>query len=287
MSGALPVTDGIVGGLIGLQAASRGAFLHAPPVGFLARWFLGNVGLALAAAYGLATLLGVTDALVLAGVVAYVARGSTGWRTLASSSGPLRGAVRRDTVGVPAFVVLIGVGLLVHRYQDALAGLPSGALVILGGAGGWLAACGTWHPHFVDDPPLLRLWGTPVATFAWSGLLVPFTTDLALLAAAAAGWAVLTLDTFTTFLADQAPAPHRDESSTHAAVAIRRTCRWVHGGAYAALALVLVLVVTRIASRGSVSRLDQVLAGVQAALVCLGCATVALWTRDRDRRSPS
>ena len=73
----------------------------------------------------------------------------------------------------------------------------------------------------------------------WAVVLVPFTVDLVLLAVAAGGASVATIETYKTFLAGGPPGKFAAKPVRHPYAGVRRACRSLHAGLYAVLACVL------------------------------------------------
>src|SRR4029077_10593182 len=124
--------------------------------------------------------------------------------------------------------------------QDHLPEMPTGLLVVVGGIGGWLTAVGgAWKDAPIEGFQRWKFLRSPVVATAWAVVLVPFTPDIVLLAVAAGGASVATIETYKTFLAGGPPGKFAAKPVLHRCSGVRRACRSLHAGLYAVLAGVL------------------------------------------------
>ena len=134
-----------------------------------------------------------------------------------------------------ALVCVTGPGL-----QEHLPELPTGLLVVVGGIGGWLTAVGgAWKDAPIEGFQRLKFLRSPVVATVWAVVLIPFTQDIVLLAVAAGGASVATIETYKTFLAGGPPGKFATKPVRHTCGGVRRACRTLHAGLYAVLTCVL------------------------------------------------
>ena len=285
----------VVGALTGLHAATWGAFKDSPFEGFRVMKFVRSVALGVVAAEAAHRLTGVSDLLVLIGLAYCAERLATEWWKAILREDrqdaytiPMRLAVRGRTVdhrlnryaaGVAILTGLLGVLTLATAAQDRLAALPLWLLVALGGVGGWLTAFGgAWKDAPIEGFETLKFFRSPVVATAWATVLVPFTTNLPVLAVAAAGWSVISIETYKTFLDGGAPGKFGDKPARYAAAQVRRACGALHGGVYAVLTVALALAIFSATRPGADAEPAEVRAELQALLLCCGYAGVVLGT---------
>jgi len=283
----------LIGALTGLHAATWGAFKDSPFEGFSAAKFLRSVVLGLAAAYAVGRLTGAGDLLVVVGLAYCAERLATEWwKAIVREDRqdaytiPMRLAVRGRTVErrliryPVGLVVLTGLVLAVVgavALQARMPMPPVWVLVTLGGLGGWLTAFGgAWKDAPIEGFETLKFFRSPLVATLWAWVLVPFTASLPLLAIAAAGWSVITIETYKTFLAGGAPGKFGDKPVRFASAQVRRACRTLHGGLYAVLTGLLAFLVFSGSLPGAEPEPDQVRAELQAMVLCCGYAFVVL-----------
>lgn len=289
-------TVALVGALTGLHAASWGAFKDSPFEGFCASKFARSVLLGLAAAYAVHRLFGIDDLLVLIGLAYATERlGTEWWKAILRNDPqdaytiPMRLAVlgrpvdrrsHRYLAGLLILGGLFGVLALATAYHDRLSGLPPWVLALLGGVGGWLTAFGgAWKDAPIEGFETRKFFRSPVVATLWAAVLVPFTGNLPVLAVAAGGWSVITIETYKTFLAGGAPGKFGDKPARFPADRVRRACRTLHGGLYAVLTGALVVAVLEAPLPEATGDAAQTRAQLLALLVCSGYAAVVLWGR--------
>jgi len=283
----------LVGALTGLHAASWGAFKDSPFEGFRTAKFLRSVALGLAAALVVSRLTGAGHLLVLVGLAYCVERLTTEWWKAIlredrqeSYTIPMRLAVRgrtvdrrliRYTVGLVVLAALVLAVSGAVALQDRTPVPPGWVLVVLGGLGGWLTAVGgAWKDAPIEGFETLKFFRSPAVATLWAWMLLPFTTSLPVLAISAAGWSVITIETYKTFLAGGAPGKFGDKPVRFPSARVRLACRALHSGLYAALTGVLAFLVFASSLPGAEPDPDQVRAELQAMVLCCGYAFVVL-----------
>lgn len=289
----------LVGALTGLHAATWGAFKDSPFEGFRISKFLRSVALGVVSAYAVHRLTGVTALLVLIGLAYCTERLATEWWKAILREDrqdaytiPMRLAVGGRTVDrrlhryTAGLLVLIGLGLalaLASAAQDRLESLPVWLIVVLGGIGGWLTAFGgAWKDAPIEGFETFKFFRSPIVATAWAAVLVPFTTDLAVLAISAAGWAVISIETYKTFLNGKPPGKFGDKPASHLSAGVRRTCRTLHCVLYGVLTCWLALTVFGATLPGIDSHRSQVRAQLTVLLGC-GYAMVLMMSARAPR----
>lgn len=216
------IVAALVGMLAGAHASTWGAYRDAPHEGFAWKTYFRSI--ALGGVLGPAVLWGAgLDAfdaghLVLLWGVIYVAeRGITEFYTVyvrdedqSKYSIPMQlhilGAVVRDSrrrlaMGLAHIAVVIGLIFVVRGIQEGLgARSPSLWLVLaVGSLGGWVSALGgAWKDAPIEGFRWPKFFRSPAVAALYSLLLFRFTDRLLLIALAAAGYAVATLETWKT-----------------------------------------------------------------------------------------
>lgn len=296
MSALGPAAIVLVGTLTGLHAATWGAFKDSPFEGFRVSKFLRSVVLGLTAAYAVHRLLGVIEVLVLVGLAYSAERLVTEWwkailredrqdaytipMRLAVHGRPVDNPARRYAAGAAILVGLAVALVVANGEQHRTAALPVAGLVLLGGVGGWLTAIGgAWKDAPIEGFETLKFFRSPVVATAWAWLLAPFTSNLAVLAIAAAGWSVISIETYKTFLAGGPPGKFGDKPARFRAEGVRRACRALHGGVYAALTGWLALTVFAATLPGVEAEPSRVRAELVVLLLGAAFGMVVLTTR--------
>lgn len=124
--------------------------------------------------------------------------------------------------------------------------MPGALLVALGGIGGWLTAVGgAWKDAPIEGFQRYKFLRSPFVATTWALVLLPFTRDLPVLAVAAGGCAVATIETYKTFLAGGPPGKFAAKPVRHPCDGVRRACRTAHAALYALLGCVLAVAVLR------------------------------------------
>jgi hypothetical protein len=249
----------LTGALAGLHAATWGAFKDSPYEGFRVLRFLRSVVVGAVCAFFVSSREGVEGAslLVLVGVCYAGERLVTEWwkailredtqtaftipMRLAFLGRPVDARAPRYAVGL---LVAIGTALLVLTVSRAgpdVASVPWWLAGSVGGISGWLtAAGGAWKDAPVEGFETAKFFRSPVVATAWALALTPMTGDFALLALAAGGLAVASIETYKTFLAGGAPGKFAGQPVRFTTGAVRRACRLGHAATYAVLAAVLI-----------------------------------------------
>lgn len=245
-----------VGLLTGLHAATWGAYKDSPFEGFDPVSFLRSIALGVAVALGLAaaTDLEQGHVLLLVGVAYAVERLATEWwksilreddqsvyaipMRLAVHGRTIDSATRRYGLGAG---VLTGLGVacwLTPQVQATLPPLPVGVAIAVGSIGGWLTAVGgAWKDAPVEGFSGWKFLRSPGVSLGWAAVLSGFTTDWLTLTVAAAGWSVISIETYKTFLTGDRPPGKFDGKAVRFAVAeIRSACRGTQIALYAVLA---------------------------------------------------
>lgn len=220
-----PVIAGVVGLLVGLHAASWGAFKDTPFEGFRLRSYLRSVILAALVAVVAAPLLPHEGAavLVLMGVVYAIERFTTEWwkailreqdqgrytipMRLGFRGRPINRKATRYAVGAAVGVVVVFGLFGLQALQVRFPSVPTlWVIATVGGAGGWATAVGgAWKDapiegfsgwKFLRSPVVATLWAVPLSflTGSWVTLLL-----------AAGGFAVASIETYKTFLTGGRP----------------------------------------------------------------------------------
>ena len=214
-----------VGVLAGTHTATWGMYKDAPHEGFQRYPRSILISLAVApVAYALAGLdaTRIADLLILFGVVYVAERGITEfykvyWRDEDQSKYfiPMQFHVfgrvwhsraRRLAIGIPHAAIIIGLLFFIRWFQPR-ADAPFWLLVItLGSIGGWISAFGG---AFKDAPiegfEWLKFFRSPVVAALYALILSTFTRDLVVIALAAEGFTVATLETYKTFFFPSKP----------------------------------------------------------------------------------
>ena len=215
----------LVGALAGTHTATWGMYKDAPHEGFK-RYPRSIVVSTVVApiAYHMASLdaMRIADLVILFGVVYVVERALTEfykvyWRDEDQSKYfiPMQFHVfgkvihsrpRRLAIGIPHAAIIIGL-LFFIQWMQHNSQAPFWLLVVtLGSIGGWISAFGG---AFKDAPiegfEWLKFFRSPVVAALYALLLSTFTTDLVVIALAAEGFTVATLETYKTFFFPSKP----------------------------------------------------------------------------------
>jgi hypothetical protein len=265
----------VTGALTGLHAATWGAFKDSPYEGFRWHRFLRSVVVGAACAWLVsrgAGLVGTelvgTELLVLVGVCYAAERLATEWwkAILREDPGtgytiPMRLAVLGRPVDARApryavgLVVATGTALLVvtvARTAPDVASMPWWLAGSVGGVSGWLTAVGgAWKDAPVEGFKTATFFRSPAVATGWALVLAPVTEDLAVLAVAAGGLAVASIETYKTFLAGGPPGKFDGQPMRFVADRVRLTCRLAHAVTYAVLAAALAGAVLGASPQGS------------------------------------
>jgi hypothetical protein len=215
----------LVGALAGAHTATWGMYKDAPHEGF--RRYPRSIAVSMAAAPVVYVLAGldagrIADLVILFGVVYVVERGITEfykvyWRDEDQSKyfipmqfhvfgRVIHSRAQRLAIGIPHAAVIIGLIFFIRwfgRWSEA----PFWLLVVtLGSIGGWISAFGG---AFKDAPiegfEWFKFFRSPVVAALYALLLSVFTSDLVVIALAAEGFTVATLETWKTFFFPSKP----------------------------------------------------------------------------------
>ena len=250
----------LVGLMCGLHAATWGGFKDSPFEGFKPASFVRSValGLGTALALALATDLESTQSLlVLVGLCYALERLATEWwksvlreddqgaysipMRLAVHGRPIDDPGRRHAIGAVIAIGMLLVWWAARVIQHDVSPLPLWSVVLVAGLGGWLTAVGgAWKDAPIEGFSGWKFLRSPVVATAWAVVLSRFTGDWVLLTMAAAGWAVISIETYKTFLTGgRPPGKFADKPVRFLARTARETCRAVHVSLYGVLALSL------------------------------------------------
>jgi len=288
----------LVGLMCGLHAATWGGFKDSPFEGFKPPSFVRSIllGLGSALAICVATDLESTQSvLVLVGLCYVLERFATEWWKAivreddqGAYSIPMRLAVRGRPIDQPGRRYSIGViiaGCLLlacwaaRELQLALSTLPLWGVVLMAGSGGWLTAIGgAWKDAPVEGFSGWKFLRSPVVATAWAVVLSRFTGDWVILTLAAAGWSVISIETYKTFLTGgRPPGKFADRPVRFHPRAARDACRAAHVSLYGALAIGLGvgLLPTPRLPAGDLT-VDQLLASAAVTLTALVAAALVL-----------
>jgi hypothetical protein len=284
--------------MCGLHAATWGGFKDSPFEGFKPVSFVRSVslGLGTALALALATDLESTQSMiVLVGLCYALERLATEWwksvlrdDDQSAYSIPMRLAVHGRPIDDPgrrhAIGAMIAIGMLLawwvaRAIQHAVSPLPLWSLVLVAGLGGWLTAVGgAWKDAPVEGFSGWKFLRSPVVATAWAVILSRFTDDWVLLTMAAAGWSVISIETYKTFLTGgRPPGKFADKPVRFLPQAARDACKAIHVSLYGVLALSLgtgLLPTPHLAADGPT--VDQLLASAAVALTAAVVAGLVL-----------
>ena len=249
---------GLVGMLCGLHAATWGAFKDSPFEGFRPTSFARSVVLGLMASLLIALttdLESTLSVLVLIGLCYALERLATEWwksivreddqaaysipMRLALHGQPIEDRHRRYAVGAAIATGIVVACWATATLQSAVPPLPLWGVVLIAGAGGWLTAVGgAWKDAPVEGFSGWKFLRSPVVATFWAFVLCRFTDDWVVLAVAAAGWSVISIETYKTFLTGgRPPGKFADKPVRFVHHEAREACRAVHVAVYGVLAL--------------------------------------------------
>jgi hypothetical protein len=217
-----------VGFLSGLHAATWGMFKDAPHEGFSwPRYFRSAMVGALAAL--IASVVMRPDFAVPGQVVLFfgltytIERGAVEfWKTFLRTEDqtkyfiPMQFAVfgrivhgrgRRLAIGTVVAAIVVGLFLAIGAWTRG-SGMPRSLafVVLVGSVGGWVSAfLGAWKDAPIEGFETFKFFRSPIVAGTYALLLSPFTENLMLLAIAALGYTVATLETYKTFFFPSKP----------------------------------------------------------------------------------
>jgi hypothetical protein len=216
------ITIAAVGALAGTHVATWGVYKDAIHEGFELRKYFRSIVLAAALAPLLVLagvpVIGLSSLILLFGATYVAERAVTEfYKTFLRQEDqskyfiPMQFAVRGRIVQSRGARLVIGAGvfaaaagfLALALFANARAGTGSPPLyliVAVGSLGGWFSAFGgAWKDAPIEGFETFKFFRSPIATSVWSMILSPFSDDLALLAVAALGFTIATLETYKTF----------------------------------------------------------------------------------------
>jgi hypothetical protein len=119
-------------------------------------------------------------------------------------------------------ILLVGFGLA--AVEPPLGRPPFAALLVAGTVGGWLSAFGgAWKDAPKEGFQLLKFFRSPAITLGWSLLLAPLTDSYLVIAAAALGFTIATIETHKKFgRPREAPGKFAGKPLTHPVMFRRR-----------------------------------------------------------------
>jgi hypothetical protein len=251
----------LIGLLTGLHAATWGGFKDSPFEGFRPASFARSIALGLVAALALAFFTELEDRqpalLVIVGLCYAGERLATEWwksivreddqtaysipMRLALHGHPIDDRRLRYALGLAIAGGLLVLCWVIRDFQTLLPNVPLWMAVLLAGTGGWLTAVGgAWKDAPVEGFSGWKFLRSPVVATGWAAVLSPFTHDWVILAVAAAGWSVISIETYKTFLTGGRPPGKFAEKPVRFDVRdAREACRVVHVGLYGVLAATL------------------------------------------------
>lgn len=297
-----------VGVLVGLHAASWGAYKDAPFEGFRLASYLRSIVLAAIIAGLIASLAPqlAPGVVLLIGMVYAIERLATeGWKAILREQDqdrytipmrlgflgrPVDDNLTRYVVGAAvalgALAALFSLEAVQHRLPS-----PPPLLVILavGSAGGWATAVGgAWKDapiegfsgwKFLRSPAVATAWAVPLSflTDSWSALLL-----------ASGGYAVATIETYKTFFTAGRPPGKFAGKPVQAHLPARQLLAYQHAALWMAVAGAFAVTLSRlrhspigVSARALPPELPNVLlAAVAIGSVSLGTLTLCLSRRD-------
>lgn len=250
----------LIGLLAGFHVASWGAYKDTPFEGFRLRSYLRSIVLAVAMAFVLSRVPGSQhlSPVIVLGLVYTLERLATEWWKAivreddqAAYSIPMRLGVNGRPVDRSAF--RYAAGLLIIVTVGALATLTAGlqhilpdvapwlVVLIIGSAGGWATAVGgAWKDAPVEGFSGWKFLRSPAVATFWAIPLSLLTTSWVILAVAAGGFAVATIETYKTFLTrGRPPGKFATRPVRFHPPALRRVFVAVHATLWATFAVTL------------------------------------------------
>ncbi len=218
----------VVGLLAGLHTATWGMYKDAPHEGFNLRTWLRSIVLGLVLGPAIHLLAGVNPGtpggfVLLFGLVYAVERAmGEFYKTFIREQDqskytiPMQFAVFGKPVESRRARILVGLGyvaaagalaLAAWRGQSALDGYPYlfGVLAI-GGLGGWFSAFGgAWKDAPIEGFETFKFFRSPAIATAWAVVMAHMTDNVMLVAIAALGFTIATIETYKTFFFPSKP----------------------------------------------------------------------------------
>ncbi len=219
------VTVVLVGVLAGTHTATWGMYKDAPHEGFR-RYPRSILVSALVAPVAYAAIgleaARIADMVILWGVTYVVERCITEfykvyWRTEDQSKyfipmqfhvfgRVIHSRAQRLLVGIPHAALIVGLLFAIDWIQDTY-DLPAWLMAVtVGSIGGWLSAFGgAWKDAPIEGFEWPKFFRSPVVAALYALLLTRFTRDFVVIALAAEGFTVATLETYKTFFFPSRP----------------------------------------------------------------------------------
>lgn len=301
-TGLTALSAGVVGLFAAGHAASWGAFKDSPFEGFRIGSYARTLALGAVIAGLLSLWLPVTSAAsaaVLVGVTYALERLATEWwksivreddqaaysipMRLGLFGRPVERRVARYSVGV-VVVAIVAAGLTGLGLAQGQMGLPWWVAVpLVGSAGGWATAVGgAWKDAPVEGFSFWKFLRSPAVATAWALPLAGITSRWPVLLLAAAGYAVVSIETYKTFFTRGRPPGKFAGKPVHdwlprlrGALATQNAVWWV---AFAAL---LTLAAAGPDARGPGAMVSRVFLGCVAAVAVPVSAGVRRHGRDQ------
>ncbi len=143
---------------------------------------------------------------------------------------PMKNAPLRISIGVGVAVVCVAVFLGIQALERQVE-LPGWLLVLtVGSVFGWISACGgAWKDAPIEGFETFKFFRSPGVAAAWACVLVQFTSSWTILALAAEGFTVASIETYKKFgFPEKAPGKFDGKPITHPEhVEFRRPFAWV------------------------------------------------------------
>jgi hypothetical protein len=217
-----------LGFVAGLHASTWGMFKDAPHEGFAwGRYFrsalVGTVMAGIAYVVARPNLASAGSRVVFFGVAYVLERGAIEfWKTFLRNEDqskyfiPMQFAVfgrlvhgrgKRLAIGLAIASAVILTFLAIH-FTSRDGGIPRSLVlvVLIGSISGWISAfLGAWKDAPIEGFETLKFFRSPVAAGLYSLLLAPFTTSYMVIAMAALGYTIATLETYKTFFFPSKP----------------------------------------------------------------------------------
>lgn len=285
------LTAALLGVMTGLHTATWGAYKDSPFEGF--RWpsFLRSVLLGCGIAVAIALTTTWTDdlhPLVLVGLVYTGERLVTEWwKTIVREDDqsaytiPMRLGYRgrpvdnhliRYAVGAAIVLGLVLACVAATALQSVLPPEPGWATILIGGVGGWLtAAGGAWKDAPIEGFSPWKFMRSPVVATAWAVPLSFLTDQWALLAFAAGGFSVASIETYKTFFTGgRPPGKFATKTVAHRFPRLRPALAVQHTACWVALAVVVSISATQAAaSTGSKEASTEASSGAAPSYDCV------------------
>lgn len=299
----------VVGVLVGLHAASWGAYKDTPFEGFRLASYLRSIVLATIIAGLIASLAPrlAPGVVLLVGTVYAIERLTTeGWKAILREQNqdrytiPMRLGFRgrpvdnnrtRYVVGAAltlgAVAGLSGLGAVQHHLPSPP---PLLILVAVGSTGGWATAVGgAWKDAPIEGFSGWKFLRSPAVATAWAVPLSFLTDSWITLLLASAGYAVASIETYKTFLtAGRPPGKFAGKPVQAHLPALRRLLTYQHSGLWMAAAGAFAVTLSRLPHSPigvSVRALPPALPNVLLAAAAIGSVSLGALTLCLGRRA--